>query len=215
MKEVKNLYKFRSFDNWDFVHDIILNERLYCARFSELNDPCEGVYEVPIGLQSENGPVILTESGRLLQIGSQFNTISDFVKSRICCLSSDCNDLRMWAYYGGNLKGFSIEISYDKSSPFQKVSYKERLPTANEVRQNEKEYLKRKLKIWEHEEEYRTITDQEFINISESITSILVGPKIVTKNLDLLKRLVNDKYPIVETEVDFSRNIVVPKKTLH
>ena len=39
------LYKYRSLRrNLDFVLDILLNERLYCANYTALNDPLEGYY---------------------------------------------------------------------------------------------------------------------------------------------------------------------------
>lgn len=38
------LYKFRSLDNIEFTFDILLNERLYCANYKDLNDPFEGIF---------------------------------------------------------------------------------------------------------------------------------------------------------------------------
>ncbi|MGB8764645.1 MAG: hypothetical protein WCD07_07625, partial [Burkholderiales bacterium] len=33
------LYKYRSFDNYEFLLDILINERLYCSIYKNLNDP--------------------------------------------------------------------------------------------------------------------------------------------------------------------------------
>lgn len=38
------LYKYRSIENFQFFVDIILNKRLYAARYLDLNDPMEGHY---------------------------------------------------------------------------------------------------------------------------------------------------------------------------
>ncbi len=40
------LYKYRSLANFEHVLDIILNQRLYCSTYPELNDPFEGIYRV-------------------------------------------------------------------------------------------------------------------------------------------------------------------------
>ncbi len=38
------LYKYRSLDNFKNFVDIILKNRLYAARYKDLNDPMEGQY---------------------------------------------------------------------------------------------------------------------------------------------------------------------------
>jgi len=38
------LYKFRSLGNFKYFVDIILNNRLYAAKYNDLNDPMEGHY---------------------------------------------------------------------------------------------------------------------------------------------------------------------------
>ena len=37
-------YKFRSLNNIRYFLDILVNNRLYAARYDELNDPMEGAY---------------------------------------------------------------------------------------------------------------------------------------------------------------------------
>ncbi len=36
-------YKYKSFNNFEYLLDILLRERLYASRYHELNDPMEGV----------------------------------------------------------------------------------------------------------------------------------------------------------------------------
>jgi len=38
------LYKYRSLVNFERILDIILNQRLYCSKYDELNDPFEGLF---------------------------------------------------------------------------------------------------------------------------------------------------------------------------
>lgn len=44
MHQSNTLYKYRSLDNFKFFIDIILNNRLYAAKYKDLNDPMEGQY---------------------------------------------------------------------------------------------------------------------------------------------------------------------------
>ena len=39
------LYKYKSLDNLMWILDIILNKRLYAAKYTELNDPMEGIFK--------------------------------------------------------------------------------------------------------------------------------------------------------------------------
>ena len=41
---IEHYYKFRSLDNIRHFLDILVNNRLYAARYDELNDPMEGAY---------------------------------------------------------------------------------------------------------------------------------------------------------------------------
>lgn len=45
-------YKFRSLQNLRFFLDIIINERLYAAKYDELNDPMEGAYMIDVQHQN-------------------------------------------------------------------------------------------------------------------------------------------------------------------
>ena len=38
------LFKYRSLENWRWLLDILVNNRLYAAPFKDLNDPMEGRY---------------------------------------------------------------------------------------------------------------------------------------------------------------------------
>jgi len=38
------LFKYRSLDNWKYLVDILLEQRLWAAPFYSLNDPMEGRY---------------------------------------------------------------------------------------------------------------------------------------------------------------------------
>ena len=92
------LYKFRSLDNIEFVLDILLNERLYCAPYSDLNDPLEGLF------YTISSPSI-TSKKRF----RRYKEINDLpVKNsdlRICSLSKGLDDIRMWSHYAAGHSG--------------------------------------------------------------------------------------------------------------
>ena len=86
------LYKMRSLSNFEFVVDLILNERPYCAHYSTLNDPFEGIYllvtHIPPRLLLRKGTILISQNdpSRLYE-EEQF--------SRICSLSESFENLRL------------------------------------------------------------------------------------------------------------------------
>jgi len=47
------IYKYKSLSNLWHVMDVLVHNRLYCAHWSELNDPLEGRYEIYLGTKNE------------------------------------------------------------------------------------------------------------------------------------------------------------------
>jgi len=47
------LYKYRSLKNFQFIADLLVNNRFYAATFSELNDPMEGLFLYAMGIPGE------------------------------------------------------------------------------------------------------------------------------------------------------------------
>ena len=50
---IKKLYKYRDLKDFRFFIDIILNNRLYAAAYTNLNDPMEGYYRYTTGEPTE------------------------------------------------------------------------------------------------------------------------------------------------------------------
>ena len=56
------LYKFRSTARLDLLADILVSERLYCAKWHELNDPMEGYFSMS---QTSKGEFAHTDRAQL------------------------------------------------------------------------------------------------------------------------------------------------------
>lgn len=193
------LYKFRSFNNFEFIADILLNQRLYCAYFSDLNDPIEGYYinVIPYTCKGDHrygspGYIPDTSPTKVLR------NVKDYQNVRVCSLADNYSDIRMWAYYASNYEGIAIEIDFSGiETKVEKVNYlsgKQEVVThyMDQGVINPKDILKNKHVYWEHEHEYRIITDQQYFSIPDRIKRIIVGHKVSDNRIQLLEKLAPD-----------------------
>jgi hypothetical protein len=220
------LYKYRSLENFEHVLDIIPNQRLHCSTYPELNDPFEGIFETRI---------------HSIMIGMQNKTyqkVEDFFegnidKIRICSLSSDLNDVRLWSYYADGHKGIVFEIDFSGleersgSKIIYPVTYSEKLPRGVSPQETAlllqgwtkpQHVLSQKTKHWEFESEYRIIDEskdleeREYFCIKNRIKTIYLGTRTSDKYRELLKKLVQGKIPIWTTKINNEKVIVEPDK---
>ncbi|MFC1859745.1 DUF2971 domain-containing protein [Thermodesulfobacteriota bacterium] len=173
------LYKYRSIKNTMFLLDILVNSRLFAAKFDSLNDPMEGHFRYG---RSKVGRDLLKE------IRSLKNEL------KICSLSKELNNTLMWSYYADGHKGVAIGVEIAKSDEYEliPVKYRERAAYVSKSMDSEKavkELLTTKLLPWEHEQEVRVLTCDEFVNIE--VKEIVFGKRIEDKNMKLLKQLTN------------------------
>ncbi|EGR1265477.1 DUF2971 domain-containing protein [Vibrio cholerae] len=167
----KTFYKYKSLDNFEFLLDILLRERLYAGRFNELNDPMEGVIEV-----EKTVPKILEkEWERILS------------ELRICCFTTDDENTLMWAHYANGGRGCAIEFElHDDYKPI-KVSYAKK-PVVNKselTKEKAVEILRYKDKSWKYEQEYRCLTEEMFVPII--VKKLILGPRVPKSTVKLLE----------------------------
>ncbi|MCK5599603.1 hypothetical protein KAI78_08260 [bacterium] len=156
------LYKFRGLvekEEFSRAEEIIKTGKLYCAPFTELNDPMEGVYKFKY----------------------KRNIIKDIYNEkqsyRICCLSGEKALLKipMWGYYANGFKGVAIEFEVkEKHHLPTKVNYKKKLIEFKDqcVKDFVQSVLTMKFLDWEHEEEYRFLFKDSDNKENGSITGI-------------------------------------------
>ncbi len=107
-------FKFRSARRLDHIFDILQNRRLYCADWTTLNDPMEGIfaYSAPNHLAGD---------------ASAFAAdIRDKLRGwRICSLSGTFDSHLLWSHYANGFDGVTIEVELpDDDQDIQQVEYR-------------------------------------------------------------------------------------------
>ena len=206
----ESLYKFRSFQNFEFIMDILVNERLHCSPYEDLNDPFEGTFVSVTKKASMNlvgggprfGPPKTTK---------EYRRVSEITKdekqiARVCSLSKDYHDVRMWAHYGDGNKGLAIKIHFgEHNKNLHEVKYSKTLPSVlskEEKNMDAVNVLTKKTDHWTYETEYRIITADDYYNINGRIKEILLGTRVRSRHANLLIKMIKDKYPIYSTKLD-------------
>lgn len=171
-----SIYKYKSVDNiQDLEHtlDIIKNNRLYLPNRNQLNDPLEGVTDMDFGFA---GCRYYSETPFLHP-----HYDAELSKIRVLSLTKKADSIIMWSHYAGMFNGVCIE--FDDSitlSNVKPIEYCDNLiiPKNREYTMEEtaKEALFHKSKEWQYEEEYRIISDSEYLKLEKGeIRRIYIG----------------------------------------
>lgn len=189
------LYKYRSLANLWHTLDIVLNQRLYCAHWSTLNDPLEGRYEIYLGNRSPK--LASTMVNRIEQARDGF---------RIASLSANPTNFLLWSHYADGHKGVAIEVDIPENhadlteivySPFSSV-FSETEQTQEDLRH----LFNGKGEEWSYEEEYRIIIDQTHFDLPSKPSRLLLGPMVPSDQAALLRKALSGHIEIVEMELD-------------
>ncbi len=177
------------------IRQRLVNDRLYCAHWSELNDPLEGRYEIYLGDKSVKTQSIMTS-----RIESARDTY------RVASLSADPTNFLMWSHYAGGHKGVVIEIEISEDhpdlmkifySPFSSI-FTEKIQTKEDM----KHLFNGKSEEWSYEQEYRLVTEQQFFQLPVPVTRVLLGPQVDTEQANILERVAPGSVEIVRMELD-------------
>ncbi len=235
------LYKFRSLTTLEHVLDIILNQRLHCSTYPELNDPFEGIFETTIPFYRYYPGVVGVRSNparlrALIELrGKTYKKVEDLDsnandKIRICSLSSDLNDVRLWSYYADGHKGIVFEIDFlglETRNGYKiicPVEYSEKLPWSSTTtvlgQLSPNEVLSRKTNHWAFESEYRIIDESKYLEegkyfgIKGRIKAIYLGSRISDHHRELLSKIVRGKIPIYTTKINKEKIVVETDKLI-
>ncbi len=183
-------YKFRSASQIEFVFDILLNRRLYCADWRKLNDPMEGMFaSVHRGVERPHVQQVvmgIRDAKRRYKIASLAGTF-------------DCHLL--WAHYAGGFDGVAIEVDLPDDEPMiRPVDYRGVFAFVDIDRiQNEDEaartILFSKYQEWHYEREIRILHDQDFYRLHRPIRRVIAGHRMGQAMFDAL-HLICDKLGI-------------------
>lgn len=139
----QTFYKYRSLENFEFILDILLNQRLFATTYENLNDPMEGIYE-HWGLKDE-----------------LIKAVNEGKKNtKICSLSTIKDEPLLWAHYADGSRGICIGLKViEKYQDVygDNVFYKGTPIIGNIVDSNDtaRNILLFKHKSWEYEREFR------------------------------------------------------------
>jgi len=176
------LYKYRSLENFKTFIDIILKNRLYAAKFKELNDPMEGQY--------------LYRNGELnIDIRNQLSEEKNNL--RLCSLSRVNNNELMWSHYANGQRGVAIGLEINRLEyNIRQVQYNglPYIQNHNFNNQTAIEILSHKLEVWNYEEEERVfIYDRQFINVK--VKEIFLGRAMSNYDNGIIRDIVQKINP--------------------
>jgi hypothetical protein len=209
------LYKYRHLRNPEHAIDILLNQRLFCSLYKDLNDPFEGLFQATMHIPPRQS-LLFGLGGRRMQVRRSIDDLLDPDKSstRVCSLSASLSDVRLWSHYADGHRGIAIEIDVSGlEGRFCEVRYSEQLPqfgfsllTSPTV----EEVLTRKTVHWAYEVEYRLISQAEYFHVVDRIKTVYLGSRISKLHEELLMRVCPSNTEIVRTEIDPYRVEVKP-----
>lgn len=177
------LYKFRSLGDqlsFERAEQILKTGEFHCSKLWNQNDPMEGVYSY---LKSDENEV---------EINHVFTQKNRF---GICSFSGakTLPNPTIWGYYANGLKGVAIEVEVSlPSKSIERVKYLDRPVEWEDHRADSsiddrvRSIITSKLKVWEHEQEYRFLTPEgELKQVVGKITGVYFGdPYYSIENLD-------------------------------
>lgn len=187
------LYKYKSFINPDWVFDIIENHRIFIPSAKELNDPLEGMrqsfFTATMGVS------------RYRELGILQPEIEGYINEfRILSLSSEWDNMQLWAHYANNYNG--VCIGFRKQGAFadaSQVSYSnikipsETIPGIESItektdRQMISNNFLYKSRGWRYEKEWRIVkkTKDPYMTFDrKDIFEIIVGFPYLIENSHL------------------------------
>ena len=147
------LYKFRPLANQDDfarAKAILETGHFWCSKFSELNDPMEGVFYGPANVIHD---IYIKKCRYRICSFSGEKTIDDSFENPF-------ENPSMWGYYANGFKGMVIEIAVDKEK-VRKIKYDDKIANLKNLTDGDKieTILRTKTTAWEHEVEHRFLID--------------------------------------------------------
>jgi hypothetical protein len=181
----KILYKYRGVQNFRFFIDIIMKNRLYAAKYVDLNDPMEGQYYYNKGeLDKSMLRKISSDKGEL----------------RLCSLSRKKDNELMWSHYSEGHRGVAIGLTVDSSKydirPIQYTGI--HYLNGGQIEQDTpREILSHKLNVWSYEEEERVfVTDKFYVDIE--VKELITGRAMSNQDYSFIKEVVEKVNPSIK-----------------
>jgi hypothetical protein len=218
------LYKYKPLKKFAHVADIIVNKRFYMTPYREFNDAMEGKYKI--------GPRYMEPLIEYKHKCTKEEVQEDLERQRVCCLCRRKDNPILWAHCADGFKGVCIEFNvviqsgsaeHEFSCPEGVTFYPvqcdgiAKMPKAPYYHAStSRRILLQKMPEWSVEDEYRIISEEEYIPFGDEIkiTRILLGPRIEPKMKPVWKtvfeRLIDsDEVKVLETMIGGTGKIEV------
>jgi hypothetical protein len=160
---MKHYFKYKSLkgDSFKYFVKMLVESKMYAAKFSELNDPMEGAY---LSDEEVKGYFNIKEDQRIISLIKKNGQ------------EMPCNML-MWSHYSDEHKGCCIEFHFVNKEDEEEtlpIEYVEKIK-AEGVNSIQK-ILRRKFIDWKYEQEVRYIGSEKLVSIE--IDRIYLGMRI-------------------------------------
>ena len=181
-------YKFKGSDQIPHAFDIIFNNRLYCADWSSLNDPMEGMFAY--SYNSDNEEDVKNVVAQIVREKKQL---------RICSLSETFDCHLLWSHYASGFSGLAIEVELPDHSPaIRKVNYRgvfAGLSIDGHVNAQEaaEEILGSKYSEWSYEREVRVLYRDTFFPLAATVSHVIAGHRMEPALFDALNFICHKK----------------------
>lgn len=212
------LYKFKSLHNIEYVFDILQNQRLFCTKYTNLNDPFEGVFLTAIHMNVLGFPFINQKPYKVITPKKVEDLHIELEQTKVCSLSANFSDVRLWSLYADSHKGIAIAIDFSNiESKLHEVKYSAKLPEfGNTILTSPipSEVLSKKTDHWKYEAEYRIIQDSDYYLINDRIKAVYTGQRVSSFHIELLKKITPVEIPIYITRLNTENVLIESDKLL-
>lgn len=181
-------YKFRSASQLHFALDIILNNRLHCSDWRELNDPMEGQFAYSYRAtderdHSEEVAEIISHKRRLL----------------VCSLSRTFNCHLLWAHYASGFSGLAVEVELpERAHNVRLVEYRGvfghvLFDRVVDPAQAAEEILSSKYDEWAYEQEVRILQPGKWYPLHTPVKRVIGGHRMDPAVFEALRIICKDR----------------------
>lgn len=196
------LYKYMSLQNLWFVLDVVVNQRLYCAHWSELNDPLEGRYEIYLGESS---------SGLEEKMVTRIEGAKD--KYRLASLSAGSTNFLLWSHYADGHKGVAIEVEIPDNHPdlieVIYTSFSSVFTSSGDIKKDMRHLFNGKGEEWAYENEYRIVAESNYFILPKPVTRVLLGPRASPDQEKILLATFPSSVEVVRTQLDRTQGTLI------
>lgn len=187
----QRLYRYRSIKaHLDREMEAIENGYLYCAPYTELNDPMEGTFSSSSMLRSKDKYRWIKSA--IMDAKSQ---------TGMCSFSEVHNHELMWAHYSDRFAGICVAYSLSKllqnlpdQVTFARMYYNEKVPVVRHAdlptEQQAKMILSYKNYKWLYEREWRMFAHigKAYYHKASCVTHVYLGSKIDPEHKERIKQ---------------------------